>query len=215
MVPAPATAPTALDLLGLVLGSSFAAGINLYATVLIVGLVQVAGWAVLPPGLAILSHPVVLGVAGFLFLVEFLADKIPFVDTVWDAAHTIVRPLAAAAIGFGALSQAPDGWQVGAALLAGTVALTSHGAKASTRAAANASPEPFSNWILSLGEDLLAGALTWLATMHPAIAAAVVGVLLVAAIVLIRAIVRLARRWLLDPLLDSGASPRDAPPPAS
>ena len=208
MVPEPSTAPSALELLGLVLGASFAAGINLYATVLIVGLVQVAGWATLPAGLAILSNPVVLGVAAFLFLVEFLADKIPFVDTLWDAAHTIVRPLAAAAIGFGALSQAPDGWQVGAALLAGTVARTSHSAKASTRAAANMSPEPFSNWILSLGEDLLAAALTWLATTHPVIAAGVVGVLLIAAVLLIRAIVRLARRWLLDPLLDSGAAPR-------
>ena len=213
MVPESSTAPSALELLGLVLGSSFAAGINVYATVLIIGLVQVAGWATLPAGLVILSHPVVLGVAALLCLVEFLADKIPFVDTLWDAAHTIVRPLAAAAIGFGALSQAPDGWQVGAALLAGTVALTSHSAKASTRAAANVSPEPFSNWILSLGEDLLAAALTWLATTHPVIAVGVVGVLLIAAVLMIRAIVRLACRWLLDPLLDSRIAPRDGPPP--
>ena len=111
--------PNALDLIGLVLGSSFAAGINLYATVLIVGLVQLAGWAELPAGLSILAQPVVLGVAGVMFLVEFLADKIPFVDSLWDAVHTVVRPLAAAAIAFGAFSQAPDSWQLGAALLGG------------------------------------------------------------------------------------------------
>ena len=200
--------PNALDLIGLVLGSSFAAGINLYATVLIVGLVQLAGWAELPAGLSILAQPVVLGVAGVMFLVEFLADKIPFVDSLWDAVHTVVRPLAAAAIAFGAFSQAPDSWQLGAALLGGAVALTSHGAKASTRAAANVSPEPFSNGILSLGEDLLAGGLAWLATTHPVAAALVVSVLMVVALLLIRAIVRLARRWLFDPLLDSGVAPR-------
>ena len=200
--------PTAIDLLGLVLGSSFAAGINLYATVLVVGLVQVAGWATLPAGLAILASPVVLAVAAVLFLVEFLADKIPFVDSLWDAAHTVVRPVAAAAIGFGALSQAPDGWRVGAALLAGTVALTSHGAKASTRAAVNTSPEPFSNVALSLAEDVLAATLTWLAVTHPVLATVVVGALLAGALLLIRVIVRLARRWLVNPVLDARDKPR-------
>ena len=195
--------PGTAELLGLILGSSFAAGLNLYATVLIAGLVQLAGWTVLPGGLAVLAHPAVLGVAGVMFLVEFLADKIPFVDNVWDAVHTFIRPTAAAAIAVGALGGAPDAWKVGAALLAGTVALTSHGAKASTRAAANVSPEPVSNWLLSTAEDLLAGALTWLATMHPYWASAVVAVLLVVALLLVRAIVRLARTWLFDPFVES------------
>ena len=195
--------PGTAELLGLILGSSFAAGLNLYATVLIAGLVQLAGWTVLPGGLAVLAHPAVLGVAGVMFLVEFLADKIPFVDNVWDAVHTFIRPTAAAAIAVGALGGAPDAWKVGAALLAGTVALTSHGAKASTRAAANVSPEPVSNWLLSTAEDLLAGALTWLATMHPYWASAVVAVLLVLALLLVRAIVRLARTWLFDPFVES------------
>ncbi len=202
-----APTPGAAELLGLILGSSFAAGLNLYATVLIAGLVQIAGWTVLPGSLGLFAHPVVLGVAGVLFLLEFLADKVPFVDNVWDAVHTFIRPTAAAAIAIGALGAAPDSWKVGAALLAGTVALTSHGAKASTRAAANVSPEPFSNWALSIGEDVLAGALTWLATTHPYWATGVVVVLLVVAVVLVRAIVRLARKWLVDSLVDAAAEP--------
>jgi hypothetical protein len=200
-------APGAAELLGLILGSSFAAGLNLYATVLIAGLVQLAGWTTLPGGLGLLSHPIVLGIAGFLFIVEFLADKVPFVDNVWDAVHTFIRPTAAAAIAIGAMGGAPESWKVGAALLAGTVALTSHGAKASTRAAANVSPEPFSNWLLSLGEDLLAGGLTWLATTHPYWAGAIVVVLLVVAVVLVRAIVRLAKQWLVDPFVEGASDP--------
>ncbi len=199
--------PSTGELLGLILGSSFAAGLNLYATVLIAGLAQLAGWTVLPGGLSVLANPVVLGIAGVLFLVEFLADKVPFVDNAWDAVHTFIRPTAAAAIAIGALGGSPDSWKVGAALLAGTVALTSHGAKASTRAAANVSPEPFSNWLLSLGEDVLAGGLTWLATTHPYWASAIVGVLLVVAVVLVRAILRLAKKWLIDPFVEDRADP--------
>ena len=199
------TSTTPLELLGLILGSSFAAGLNLYATVLIVGLVQIAGWATLPVGLHVLANPVVLGVAAVLFLVEFLADKAPFVDNLWDAVHTFIRPAAAAALALGALSGASEGWKIGAMLLAGSVALTSHSAKASTRAAVNTSPEPFSNWALSIGEDLLAGFLTWLAVAHPVVATAIVTVLVVIAIVLVRAIVRLARKWLIEPLTSGNA----------
>ena len=198
-------ATTPIELLGLVLGSSFAAGLNLYATVLIVGLVQVAGWATLPAGMHVLANPVVLGVAAILFLVEFLADKVPYVDNLWDAVHTFIRPTAAAAIAFGALSSASEGWKIGAMLLAGSVALTSHSAKASTRAAVNTSPEPFSNWMLSVGEDLIAGFLTWLAIAHPVFATAIVTVLVVIAIVLVRAIVRLAKKWLVEPLTNTSA----------
>jgi hypothetical protein len=197
-------AATPIELIGLVLGSSFAAGLNLYATVLIVGLIQVAGWATLPAGLHVLANPVVLAVAGVLFLLEFLADKVPYVDNLWDAVHTFIRPAAAAALALGALSGSSEGWKIGAMLLAGSVALTSHGAKASTRAAVNASPEPFSNWILSVGEDLLAGFLTWLAVAHPVVATVTVVVLVVIAIVLVRTIWRLARKWLVEPLVGAG-----------
>ena len=127
-------------------------------------------------------------------LLEFLADKIPLVDTVWDAVHTVIRPPAAALLAYGAAGAAPPEWRWGAALLAGGVALTSHGSKASVRAAANTSPEPFSNWALSLGEDTLAVWLTWLATVHPAATVVVVVVLLAVAAFVIFHLFRFLRR---------------------
>jgi len=183
-----------LEVLGLVLGTSFAAGLNLYATVLTAGLAQRLGWIALPGGLDVLADPLVLGIAGVLFVVEFLADKVPLVDSAWDLAHMLVRPVAAGVLALGAAGDLPASWQVAAALLAGGVALTSHGAKASTRAAVNASPEPVSNVALSLGEDMLAVGLTWLAVEHPVPAAVVAVVLVVLAVVVIRAFWRLVRR---------------------
>jgi hypothetical protein len=133
----------------------------------------------LPPTLQVLSHPAILAIAIALYAIEFLADKIPYVDTLWDAIHTVIRPPAAALLAYSAAVSAPPEWRWGAALLAGGVALTSHGTKASARAAVNTSPEPFSNWTLSFGEDVLAVWLTWLAGTHPR-ATIVVVVLLVA-----------------------------------
>lgn len=176
------------------LGTSFAAGLNLYATVLTAGLAQRMGWIALPGGLEVLADPLVLGVAGVLFAVEFLADKVPVVDSAWDVAHTLVRPVAAGVLAFGAAGGLPAEWQLAATLLAGGVALTSHGAKASTRAAVNASPEPLSNVALSLGEDVLAVGLTWLAVEHPLVTAGIVVVLVVLALAVIRAFWRLVRR---------------------
>jgi Domain of unknown function (DUF4126) len=168
-----------VETLGLALGAGFSSGLNLYATVATLGLLQHFGVIHLPAPLQVLSHPWVLGIAVALYVVEFLADKIPYVDTAWDALHTLIRPPAAALLAYGATVAAPPEWRWGAALLAGGVALTSHGTKASTRAAVNTSPEPFSNWILSFGEDVLAVWLTWLGTAHPT-ATIVVVVLLVA-----------------------------------
>jgi hypothetical protein len=168
-----------VETLGLALGAGFSSGLNLYATVATLGLLQRFGVIHLPAPLQVLSHPWVLGIAVALYVVEFLADKIPYVDTAWDALHTLIRPPAAALLAYGATVAAPPEWRWGAALLAGGVALTSHGTKASTRAAVNTSPEPFSNWILSFGEDVLAVWLTWLGTAHPT-ATIVVVVLLVA-----------------------------------
>lgn len=156
-----------LQTLGFLLGASFASGLNLYATVAALGLMQRYGVIQLPPSLDILAHPIVLGVAITLYVVEFVADKIPYVDSVWDVIHTFIRPPAAGVLAYAAMAGVPDHWRVTAALLAGSVALTSHGTKASTRAAANASPEPVSNWVLSLTEDGVAVFLTWLATTHP------------------------------------------------
>jgi hypothetical protein len=200
-----------LQTLGFALGTSFASGLNLYATVAAAGLFQRFGVIQLPDSLQVLANPFVLGLAIILFLIEFVADKIPYIDTAWDAVHTFIRPPAAALISYSAFGQVPEEWKVGAALLAGGVALTSHGAKATTRAAANTSPEPVSNWVLSVAEDGLAVFLTWMAATHPILTAIIVVILVIVAVLLIRklygylslAIARL-RQWRTG----------SAPPPA-
>jgi hypothetical protein len=175
-----------LETLGFALGTSFASGLNLYATVAAVGLFERFGIVSLPEPLAMLAHPVVLGVAITLFLVEFVADKIPYVDSAWDAIHTFIRPPAAAILSYSAFADSiPEEWKLAAALLAGGVALTSHGAKASTRAAANASPEPLSNWTLSLLEDGFAVFLAWMAAEHPLLTASIVVVLVILSVFVI------------------------------
>ncbi len=165
------------ETLSLALGAGFSSGLNLYATVATLGLLQRFGVIHLPAALEILAHPWVLGIAATLYPLEFLADKVPYVDTLWDAVHTFIRPLAAAMLAYGAAGAAAPERRWGAALLAGSVALTSHGTKASARAAVNTSPEPFSNWVLSFGEDLLAVWLTWMATAHPVATTIIVGAL--------------------------------------
>jgi hypothetical protein len=184
-----------LDTLGFALGTSFASGLNLYATVAAAGLFQRFGLIQLPEPLQVLAHPMVYGLAIALFVIEFIADKIPYVDSVWDAVHTFIRPPAAALLSYSAFAGGvPEQYKVGAALLAGTVALTSHGAKATTRAAANVSPEPVSNWTLSAVEDLLAVFLAWLAASHPLVAAGLVTVLVILAVLLIRRLFRFFRQ---------------------
>lgn len=174
-----------LETLGFSLGTSFASGLNVYATVAAAGLFQRLGIVQLPDSLQILANPFVLGIALTLFLVEFIADKIPYIDSAWDAVHTFIRPPAAALLSYSAFGHVPEEWKVGAALLAGGVALTSHGAKATTRAAANASPEPVSNWVLSILEDGLAVFLAWMAAAHPILTAAIVVVLVIVSVLLI------------------------------
>jgi hypothetical protein len=185
-----------MQTLGLALGAGFSSGLNLYATIATLGLLQRFGIIHLPASLQVLSHPWVLGIAIALYAIEFLADKIPYVDSVWDLVHTVIRPPAAALLAYGATVAAPPEWRWGAALLAGGVALTSHSAKASTRAAANTSPEPFSNWLLSLGEDTLAVWLTWMATVHPRATIVVASLLLLLAAVLLFYLFRFLRRAL-------------------
>jgi hypothetical protein len=172
-----------LETLGFALGTSFASGLNLYLTVVAAGLFQRLGIVNLPDSLQILAHPVVLGIAAALFVVEFVADKVPYVDTAWDAIHTFIRPPAAGLLSYSAFAGEgfPEEWRLVAALLAGSVALTSHGAKASTRAAANVSPEPVSNWTLSLLEDGLVVFLAWMAAEHPLLTAMIVVVLVILA----------------------------------
>jgi uncharacterized protein DUF4126 len=183
-----------LETLGFALGTSFASGLNLYATIAAAGIFQRLGLVQLPESLQVLSHPVVLGVAATLFVVEFIADKIPYIDSAWDALHTFIRPPAAALLSYSAFGNVPEEWRLGAALLAGGVALTSHGAKATTRAAANTSPEPVSNWALSIFEDGLAVFLVWMAAEHPGLTALIVLVLMIIAVWLIRKLWRFARQ---------------------
>jgi hypothetical protein len=197
-----------LETLGFALGTSFASGLNVYATIAAAGLFQRFGVVQLPDPLQVLANPFVLGIAITLFVIEFIADKIPYVDSAWDAVHTFIRPPAAAIIAYSAFGTIPEEWKVSAALLAGGVALTSHGAKASTRAAANTSPEPVSNWSLSLLEDGLAVFLAWMAAAHPIWTAVIVVVLVILSVLLIwklygylRLIGTRFRRWR------QGASP--------
>lgn len=185
-----------VETLGLALGAGFSSGLNLYATIATLGLLQRFGVIHLPPSLQVLSHPWVLGIAIALYVIEFFADKIPYVDTVWDAIHTVIRPPAAALLAYGAAGGVPPEWRWGAALLAGGVALTSHGTKASARAAVNASPEPFSNWTLSFGEDALAVWLTWMATVHPRATIVVVALLIALAVFVLFHLFRFLRRAL-------------------
>lgn len=186
---------TQLVALAAVLG--FASGIRLYAVLLVVGLVGYAGWVELPSGLAILQHPFVLIAAGVMFLVEFVADKIPGVDTLWDGIQTFIRIPAGAALAagvFGGVDSAA--WTTVAAILGGTLAATSHFTKAGTRAAANTSPEPFSNVALSVAEDVAVGGLLWLVMTYPWVAAAIVGVLVLVALWALPKLFRFVRRLL-------------------
>jgi hypothetical protein len=185
---------TPLQTLGFALGTSFASGLNLYLTVAAAGLFERFGLVQLPASLHILSNPVIIGIALVMFVIEFVADKVPLVDSAWDAVHTFIRPPAAALIAWSSFGPVPDVWKLGAALLAGGVALTAHGAKASTRAAANTSPEPFSNWALSFGEDAVAVFLSWMAAQHPIVTAVIVAVLVVVAILIIRALFKFFRQ---------------------
>ena len=180
--------------LGFVLGTAFAAGLNVYATVATLGLLHRFGTITLPESLQPLAHPLILGIALLFYVVEFVADKIPAVDHVWDVIHTFIRPPAAAILSFAAVSGVDEPWRIGAALIAGTVALASHGGKASARLAVNTSPEPFSTWGVSFGEDVLAIALTWLAATHPALAIGLAIALTAAAVWVVWILYRLAKR---------------------
>ena len=187
--------------LGTITGLALTSGLRLYSTILVVGLGMRFGWFTPPPALGqleVFSSTPVLIIAGVLYVVEFLADKIPWVDTVWDSIHTVIRPLGAGVVAATALGDVDPAMKTGAFLLSGAVALSSHSAKAGTRIAANHSPEPFSNIGLSLAEDALSVGGVWLAFTHP-VAMLIVVVIVVALILwlvpkLIRLLVAQARR---------------------
>jgi len=183
-----------LAVLGRTMGFSFAAGINLYATVAILGLAKRYGWVALPEQFSVFDNDVVIVIAIVLYLIEFVADKIPWVDSMWDAVHTAIRPVGGAVIAVATLGDASPTTQGLIALLGGTLAAGSHFTKAGTRAAANTSPEPLSNWILSLSEDVFVVGLSALALKFPIAAAIVVIAGVVVMIACATWIVRAVRR---------------------
>src|SRR6516165_6507498 len=174
-----------MELISTLLGVSFASGLNVYATVLAMGLLNRWGFVHLSPSLDVISTTPIRVVAAMLYAVEFFVDKVPFLDSAWDALHTVIRPAAGALLAYGAVGHVDPRWQILAALLGGSLALTSHAAKASTRVAAQVSPEPFTNWLLSLTEDSIAFVLVWLVGSHPLIGliAALVVITLAAVII--------------------------------
>jgi len=173
---------------------AFASGLNVYATVAVLGLCEHFHLVDLPPQFRAFDHPAIIGIALAMYLVEFVADKIPWFDSVWDAVHTVVRPIGGALVAVNAMGHASPVMTALAALLGGSIAMTTHVTKAGTRAAVNTSPEPFSNWVLSLSEDAVAIGLSYFALQHPYAAAIVAIVLLVAMITLASYIVGWVRR---------------------
>jgi Domain of unknown function (DUF4126) len=169
--------------------TSFAAGLNVYATVATLGLLAHAGVIPLPPALHSLSSWFVIACAVALFLTEFFADKVPVFDLLWNALHTFVRVPVAALLAYVATAQLSPGMQLLATLLGGAIALTAHGGKIAVRAAVTPYPEPFSNIMLSLGEDALAVFLTWFATRHPYLAALIALAFVLVIVVLMRWVV--------------------------
>jgi len=181
------------ELFALLVAIGFAAGLNVYATVAVLGLLAHFGHLPLPPGLQLLQNwPVIAGSAA-LFAIEFFADKIPAFDLIWNALHTFIRVPIAGLLAYRATSQLSPEHQILAAFVGALVALIAHGGKTAARAAVTPSPEPFSNITLSLGEDVLAISLTWLATRHPYIAGTLAALLIVMIVLVGKLVIRAMR----------------------
>jgi hypothetical protein len=181
------------QLLALATALGWASGVRLYLAVFLVGLAGSFGFIDLPSGLKVLQHPAVLGAAGFMGFVEFFADKIPYVDTIWDTIHTVIRIPAGAALAAGALGADNQAMGWIAALLGGSLAATSHAAKLTTRAAVNTSPEPFSNIGVSLFEDGFVVFMLWLAATHQILFAIALVLTLIVAVVLLVVLIKFLR----------------------
>ncbi len=174
----------------------WASGLRLYAVLFLTGAAGYLGWVDLPTGLHLLQHPLVLGASGLMCAIEFFVDKVPGVDSLWDALHTLVRIPAGAALAAGVFGGDGAAWSLAAALVGGALAATSHGAKATTRAAANTSPEPFSNIGLSLAGDAAVPLMLWLSWTHPAVFFPLLALALAVAVVLIALFFKFLRRLL-------------------
>lgn len=184
-----------LEVLGLTFGASWTAGINLYATIAVLGLLQRFDLVrELPGGLEVLANPYVIGVAIFLYAIEFVADKVPYVDTVWDAVHTFIRVPAGAVIALAGTSDLDPALRTIALLVGGGLALSTHGTKATARAAANTSPEPVSNIVLSVVEDVLAVGALVVAALNPVVILVVIGIFLILLAWILPKVIRRVRR---------------------
>jgi hypothetical protein len=183
-----------LAALGQTIPLAFASGLNLYATIAVLGICSHYNLVNLPESFRTFDNPIIIGLALFLYLVEFVADKIPWVDSIWDVVHTVVRPLGGALVAVAALGDASPATQTLVGLLGGSVAMTTHLTKASTRAAANTSPEPFSNWLLSFGEDAIAVGFTYGAIQHPRLTLTLAIVLLIVILASASLVIRALRR---------------------
>src|SRR5258705_13563217 len=184
------------NITALVVAASFAGGLNIYATVLTLGILARTQWVALPPGLDSLGHTWVLAVCAIMFALEFVADKIPAIDMVWNVLHTFIRIPVAALVAYHASSQLTPQMQLLATAIGAGIALAAHGSKTAVRAAVTPSPEPISNIALSTTEDAAAIGLTWFATHHPVIAASIALVFLSAAILAARALLRAIQKPL-------------------
>lgn len=189
-----------LATLGRTMGFSLAAGVNLYATVAVLGLASRYGWVALPEQFKVFDNPWLIGAAAVLYVVEFVADKIPWVDSIWDSVHTLIRPIGGAAIAVASLGDAAPAWQGGMALLGGAVAASSHMTKAGARVAANTTPEPFSNWFLSLAEDAFVIGLSFITLKFPLLALAVTVLILLMIALTVRSLWKWFTRRQVIPL---------------
>ncbi|MDO9313755.1 MAG: DUF4126 domain-containing protein [Burkholderiaceae bacterium] len=180
------------QLLAIAAALGWASGLRLYAVVFLTGLAGVLGWIDLPTGLTVLQSPLMLGASGFMLFIEFFVDKIPGLDTLWDLVHTVVRIPAGAALAAAVFGADQSTWAMAAALMGGTLAATSHIAKATTRAAVNTSPEPFSNLGMSLLGDALVPTALWLSWTHP---------LVFAVLLLVSLVVMVGLVWVLGRFL--------------
>jgi Domain of unknown function (DUF4126) len=185
------------ELFSLLVAIGFAAGLNLYATVAVLGLLTRFAHLPLPPGLQLVAGWPIISASTVLFVIEFFADKIPAFDLLWNALHTFIRVPVAGLLAYRATSQLSPEHQLLATLLGAAVALIAHGGKTAARAAVTPSPEPFSNITLSLGEDVVAIGLTWLATRHPYAAGTLATIFVIIIVLMIRLVIRAMRALFL------------------
>ncbi|MFY9752621.1 MAG: DUF4126 domain-containing protein [Candidatus Acidiferrales bacterium] len=203
--------PRGTELAAVLVVICFSAGLNVYATVAMLGVLARFGVLALPPSLHAIENPWVMALCGLLFALEFVGDKIPVFDLLWNAAHTFIRVPVAALIAYASTSNLPPREQIAATLIGGLIALAAHGGKMAARAAVTASPEPVSNFALSVSEDAAVVFLTWFATQHPFAAAAIVLLLIALIVAMARAVIRALRQLFdeaEDALTENGAPKR-------